>query len=70
MKGAIIRIGRAIRRRLSGEHPYPDSAKTATAPTMVRSRTTAPINVDPEGHQVSTVAHELQAQGWAIGVVT
>lgn len=53
-----------------GEHPYPDSANTATALTTGLKSYNGAINVDPEGHQISTVAHELQSQGWAIGVVT
>jgi alkaline phosphatase len=28
------------------------------------------VNVDPYGRQAETIAHKLQAQGWAIGVVT
>ncbi|MFO1093743.1 MAG: alkaline phosphatase [Planctomycetaceae bacterium] len=53
-----------------GEHPYPDSANTATALTTGQKSYNGAINVDPNGSQISTVAQELQTRGWAIGVVT
>lgn len=53
-----------------GEHAYPDSANTAAAMTSgVKSYNNA-INVDYSGQQVSTVAHEAQALGFAVGAVT
>jgi alkaline phosphatase len=53
-----------------GEHAYTDSAASATAMCSgVKSYNDA-INVDANGNQVSTIAHEMQAQGFAIGVVT
>jgi len=53
-----------------GEHPYPDSANTATALTSGQKSYNGAINVDSSGNQVSTVAHEMQQEGWSIGVVT
>lgn len=51
-------------------HAYPDSAATATAlVTGVKTYNDA-INVDAAGRQLRTIAHELQARGFAIGVVT
>jgi alkaline phosphatase len=53
-----------------GEHPYPDSAMTATAMTSGVKSFNEAVNVDVRGRPVSTVAHEAQAMGFAIGVVT
>lgn len=53
-----------------GEHPYPDSANTATALCTGEKSYNGAINVDPGGNQLSTVAHEVQQAGWAVGVVT
>jgi len=53
-----------------GEHAYPDSAATATAMTSGVKTYNDSINVDVTGNQVSTVAHEVQAAGYAVGVVT
>jgi len=53
-----------------GEHPYPDSANTATALCSGQKSYNNAINVDSSGNQVSTVAHELQQEGWSVGVVT
>lgn len=53
-----------------GEHPYPDSANTATALCSGVKTYNAAINVDVTGAQAATVAHEVQQSGWAIGVVT
>lgn len=53
-----------------GEHPYPDSAMTATAMNSGVKSYNESVNVDAHGRQVSTVAHEAQALGFSIGVVT
>lgn len=63
------RLGRAPDGQ-PGEHPYPDSANTATALCTGQKSYNGAINVDVNGNQLSTVAHEVQQQGWAIGVVT
>ncbi|MCA9016870.1 MAG: alkaline phosphatase, partial [Planctomycetaceae bacterium] len=53
-----------------GEHAYPDSANTATSMTAgIKSYNNA-INVDPTGAPVSTIAHQAQQKGYAVGVVT
>jgi alkaline phosphatase len=53
-----------------GEHAYPDSSATAMAMTSgVKSYNNA-INIDATGNQVATVAHDMQPQGYKIGVVT
>jgi alkaline phosphatase len=54
----------------NGEHAYPDSAATATAMCAGVKTYNDSINVDVTGHRASTVAHEAQARGFAIGVVT
>ena len=53
-----------------GEHPYPDSAMTATAMNSGVKSYNESVNVDIRGRQVSTVAHEAQAMGFSVGVVT
>ena len=53
-----------------GEHAYPDSAATATAMCGGVKTYNDAINIDANGNQVSTIAHEMQAQGFSIGVVT
>lgn len=51
-------------------HAYPDSSATATAMTTGRKTYNEAINVDPFGRPLSTIAHDLQQQKYAIGVVT
>jgi alkaline phosphatase len=53
-----------------GEHAFSDSAATATAMTTGVKTANDAINVDPRGKQLKTIAHEVQEQGLAIGVVT
>lgn len=52
------------------KHAYTDSAASATSLCAGIKTYNDAINVDPFGAQVSTVAHELQGQGWGVGVVT
>jgi alkaline phosphatase len=59
-------IGRSAARR----HATTDSSASATSLTAGIKTYNSGVNVDPRGRQVSTVAHELQRRGWAIGVVT
>jgi alkaline phosphatase len=56
--------------KLPGEHAFADSAATATAMCSGVKTYNDAINVDPQGNRVSTVAHEAQSLGYAIGVVT
>lgn len=51
-------------------HAYTDSASSAVSMTAGIKTYNAAINVDVTGKQVSTIAHQLQQAGWAIGVVT
>ena len=60
----------SINPAVPGEHAYPDSAATATSLCSGVKTYNDAINVDVNGHQVSTIAHEAQAQGFSIGVVT
>jgi alkaline phosphatase len=51
-------------------HAYPDSSATAAAMTTGRKTYNGAINVDPYGRPLMTIAHKLQEQNYAIGVVT
>lgn len=53
-----------------GEHAYTDSSSSATSMTAGIKTYNNAINVGPAGEPVSTVAHEAQEIGYAIGVVT
>lgn len=52
------------------KHAYPDSSATATAMTTGHKTYNEAINVDPFGRPLMTIAHQLQEQDYAIGVVT
>ena len=56
----------------SKEQPqaYTDSSCSASSMTAGFKSYNGSVNVDPTGKQMPTIAHELQQQGWAIGVVT
>jgi alkaline phosphatase len=54
----------------AGEHPYPDSAATATAMTCGQKTYNEAINVDYAGMQLTPVAHVAQSRGMSVGVVT
>ncbi|MFG0334123.1 MAG: alkaline phosphatase [Maioricimonas sp. JB049] len=54
----------------AGPHPYPDSAATATAICSGVKTYNGSINVGPTGERVSTVAHEVQQDGWLVGAVS
>lgn len=51
-------------------HIYTDSASSATSMTTGKKTYNGSINVTPDGKQNKTIAHELQAEGFAIGIVT
>ena len=53
-----------------GEHAYPDSANTATSMTAGIKSYNSAINVDHTGARVTTIAHQAQEKGYAIGVVS
>jgi alkaline phosphatase len=51
-------------------HSYTDSASSATSMTTGKKTFNGSINVGPEGDQLTTIAHQLQEEGFAIGVVS
>jgi alkaline phosphatase len=51
-------------------HAYTDSSSSATSMTAGAKIYNNGVNVEPFGRQVPTIAHQLQSQGFAIGVVT
>ena len=51
-------------------HAYTDSAASATAMASGKKTFNGSINVGPDGEQFKTIAHELQEEGFAIGVVS
>lgn len=51
-------------------HAYTDSAASATSMTTGIKTYNDSVNVDFEGNQVETIAHQLQKKDFAIGVVT
>lgn len=51
-------------------HNYTDSSSSATSMTAAIKTFNGAINVDANGIPVSTIAHELQANGWRVGAVS
>ena len=51
-------------------HDVTDSASSATSMTAGIKTYNAAINVDVKGNRVDTIAHQLQKEGWPVGVVT
>lgn len=51
-------------------HSFTDSAASATSMTTGKKTFNGSINVGPEGDQLKTIAHQLQEEGFAIGVVS
>jgi len=54
----------------SGEHAYTDSSSAATSMTAGIKTYNNAINVGPSGEPVATVAHDAQALGYGVGVVS
>ncbi|MEZ6062233.1 MAG: alkaline phosphatase, partial [Planctomycetaceae bacterium] len=52
------------------KHAYTDSSSSATSMTAGIKTYNNGVNVGPGGEQVSTIAHELQEQGRAVGAVS
>lgn len=52
------------------KHAYTDSASSATSMMSGHKTYNGAINVGPSGERLSTVAHELQEKGRAVGIVT
>jgi alkaline phosphatase len=59
-------IGKSSERKQA----YTDSASSAVSMTAGIKTYNDAINIDAVGHRVPTIAHQLQGEGWAIGVVT
>ncbi|MFK7769814.1 MAG: alkaline phosphatase [Mariniblastus sp.] len=59
-----------IGKRKELRHAYTDSAASATSLNTGKKTFSAAINVGPNGEQFETLAHEMQKEGFAIGVVT
>lgn len=57
-------------RRKTVPHPYTDSASSATALNTGKKTYNGAINIAPDGSQLETLAHQMQRQGFSIGVVT
>ncbi|MCA9064911.1 MAG: alkaline phosphatase [Planctomycetaceae bacterium] len=51
-------------------HAYTDSSSSASSMTAALKTFNGSINVGPTGELVSTIAHELQEEGWAVGAVS
>jgi len=51
-------------------HCVTDSASSATSMTAGIKTFNGSVNIDVEGRRVSPIAHQLQNDGWPIGVVT
>jgi alkaline phosphatase len=52
------------------KHAYTDSSSSATSMTAGIKTFNGAINVDATGESVSTIAHQLQDQGWRVGAVS
>ena len=52
------------------KHAYTDSASSATSMMAGIKTYNNAIGVDPAGNPVPSVAHALQAEGWAVGIVS
>jgi alkaline phosphatase len=51
-------------------HATTDSSASATSLTTGKKTYNSSVNVDPRGQRMTTIAHEVQQQGWSVGVVT
>ena len=57
-------------KRRSLPHPYTDSAASATSLNAGKKTYNGSINVGPDSERYETIAHQMQRDGFAIGVVT
>jgi alkaline phosphatase len=57
-------------KRKNVQHPYTDSAASATSMLTGYKTYNAAINVDPNSKQLDSIAHQMQRDGFAVGVVT
>ncbi|MEZ6122748.1 MAG: alkaline phosphatase [Planctomycetaceae bacterium] len=51
-------------------HAYTDSSSSATSMTTGAKTFNNGVGVGADGAQLSTIAHELQAEGWAVGAIS
>jgi alkaline phosphatase len=51
-------------------HAVTDSSSSATSMTSGIKTYNSAVNIDPQGRQVLTIAHQAQQQGYKVGVVT
>ena len=59
-----------IGKRKTIPHPITDSAASAVSLNAGRKTYNASINVGMEGERIETLAHQMQNQGYSIGIVT
>jgi alkaline phosphatase len=52
------------------KHNYTDSSSSATSMTAGIKTFNGGVNVDATGAPVSTIAHQLQQQGWQVGAIS
>ncbi|MFM8476049.1 MAG: alkaline phosphatase, partial [Planctomycetaceae bacterium] len=64
--GYLITKGAAT----SPKHAYTDSSSSASSMTAGIKTFNGAINVDASGGLISTIAHQLQLQGWRVGAVS
>lgn len=62
--------GYLLGKSASKGHAYTDSAASATSMTTGKKTYNGSINVGVDGSKLKTIAHELQEEGFAIGVVS
>ena len=62
--------GYLLGKSASKGHSYTDSAASATSMTTGKKTFNGSINVGPDGEQLTTITHQLQKDGFAIGVVS
>ncbi|MEX0820495.1 MAG: alkaline phosphatase [Pirellulaceae bacterium] len=56
-------------KRVADRHAYTDSSSSATSMTAGIKTYNAAVNVDADGQQVETIAHQAQKRGYKVGVV-
>jgi len=62
--------GYLLGKSASNGHAYTDSAASATSMTTGKKTYNGSINFGVEGEKLETIAHQLQKEGFAIGVVS
>ena len=57
-------------KRKSEPHPFADSASSGTSLNTGKKTYNGAVNINPDGELLETLAHQMQREGFAIGVVT